>query len=50
MKLCCMGRIQEHCIEANRPNHRSLILPTAELKPVVPATLEIETQGLQRQT
>ena len=31
MELCCMGRIQEHCIEANRPNHRSLILPTAEL-------------------
>jgi hypothetical protein len=43
-----MGRIQKHCIEANRLNYRSLVLPTAELNPVVPATLEIETHGLQR--
>jgi hypothetical protein len=26
------------------------VLPTAELEPVVPATLEIKTHGLQRQT
>jgi hypothetical protein len=25
-----MGRVQEHCIEANRPNHRSLLKLTAD--------------------
>jgi hypothetical protein len=40
-ELCCMGRIQKHCIKPTGQTNAVFQKLTAGLKPVVPATLEI---------
>jgi hypothetical protein len=40
-ELCCMGRIQKHCIKPTGQANAVFQKLTAGLKPVVPATLEI---------